>query len=242
MFAGDADYRFFYLCLRTACERYGCDVHAYVFMTNHVHLLMTPTQSASIARAIQSVGRRYVQYFNNAHGRTGGLWEGRYHSTVVDTERYLAACHQYIEMNPERAGMVAQPADFAWSSHRANATDETDPIVVPHSWYLELGSACADRQEAYRGIFRLDLPNALVSEIRGATQRAWVLGGKQFRAEIESRLGRRTRPLRAGKPAAPVVVERFRSSATKRCATTLTPFPFHRATEGRSFARTPTPR
>ena len=199
-FRAEADYRFFYLCLRAACERHGCAVHAYVFMTNHVHLLVTPADSAAIARTLQSVGRRYVQHFNAAYARTGGLWEGRYHATVVDTERYLATCHRYVERNPVRAGVVAQARAYPWSSHRANAHGEEDPLVTPHAWYVALGDDRVSRQAAYRGLFALDDPDAVIAAIRDATQRGWALGGARFRKELESSVRRRTEPLRAGRP------------------------------------------
>ena len=200
MFASESDYRFFYTCLRAACERYGCEVHAYVFMTNHIHLLVTPGHAGSIGKALQSVGRRYVLYFNAVYNRTGGLWEGRYRATVVQTERYLAACYRYIERNPVRAGMVTRPTQYAWSSHRANANGDPDPLVTPHEWYLTLGGDTTSRLAAYRSLFALDDPDAVVSAIRDATKRGWAVGDARFRAELESRAGRRSRPLRAGRP------------------------------------------
>jgi len=116
MFVAGSDYRFFSQCLRAACEQFGCLLHAYVFMTNHVHLLVTPTTASSIAKVMQSVGRRYVRRFNDTYLRTGTLWEGRYKATLVDSEQYLLACYRYIELNPVRARLVADPRAYPWSS------------------------------------------------------------------------------------------------------------------------------
>ena len=121
IFITDDDYGCFGRYLREACSRQGCHVHAYVFMTNHIHLLVTPGSEDSIAKAMQSVGRRYVQYFNTTYQRTGTLWEGRYKATLIDSENYLFTCSRYIELNPVRANMVNHPSEYMWSSYRANA-------------------------------------------------------------------------------------------------------------------------
>ena len=129
IFVADADYRFFHECLRAACEKHGCHVHAYVLMSNHVHLLLTPATGSAIGRVMQTVCRRYVQRFNDTHERTGTLCQGRYKATVVDTEQYLFACHRYIELNPVRAGLARNARDYTWSSHRGNAFGVTDHLV-----------------------------------------------------------------------------------------------------------------
>jgi putative transposase len=197
LFAVDADFRFFRDCLQDACEKHGCEVHAYVFMTNHVHLLMTPSSESSIGRVMQSVGRRYVQRFNTRYQRTGTLWEGRYRATVVLSEQYLFACYRYIELNPVRAGLVAAPRDYRWSSFRANALGARDPIVVQHERYCALGADLSARQAAYRGLFEIALADSTVVAIRDATNKGWTLGSERFDAELAALLKRRTHPLRA---------------------------------------------
>ena len=117
MFASTTDYLVFRSCLLSATTRFECAVHSYVLMTNHVHLLMSPTRANSISRVMQSIGRQYVRYFNKQHQRTGTLWEGRYRATIIDTDRYLFTCCRYIEENPLRAGMVASVSDYRWSSY-----------------------------------------------------------------------------------------------------------------------------
>ena len=167
-------------------------------MTNHVHLLLTPNTSSSIAKVMQSVGRRYVQYVNYSYRRTGTLWEGRYKATLIDSEHYLLTCSRYIELNPVRAGIVAYPGDYPWSSYRAHADGHSDTLLQDHPLYLALGHTRSACQEAYRALFKLQLDTATVNLIRESTNKAWALGSERFREEIEAALQRRTRPLARG--------------------------------------------
>ena len=165
-------------------------------MTNHVHLLMTPSTATGVGQVMQSVGRRYVAYFNATYRRTGTLWEGRYKATVVETESYLLACYRYIELNPVRAGLVEHARAFPWSSHGANAFGERDSLVSPHEIYGRLGRHDAARLAVYRGLFDVPLDETTVTTIRDATQKGWTLGSKKFRQEIAALVGRRTDALR----------------------------------------------
>lgn len=200
IFAGEDDYRFYLECLKTAAESQGLAIHAYVLMTNHVHLLATPEAESSLSKALQSVGRRYVQYFNYTYDRTGTLWEGRYKATLIDSERYLLTCMRYIELNPVRAGMVKHPGDYPWSSYPATAQGKEEALITPHSLYRRLGRSDAERQAAYRQLFRAQLGKADIDAIREATNKAWVLGNDRFRAKIEGLSGRRSAPLPRGRP------------------------------------------
>lgn len=198
MFVHESDYMLYRDCLLSACQRYGSAIHAYVFMTNHVHLLVTPRDARSLGKTMQSVGRRYVQLFNSQYDRTGTLWEGRYKAVVIDSERYLFTCYRYIELNPVRAGMTAHPAQYRWSSHRANALGQSDMLITPHDAYLALGGDPGSRQAAYSALFADRIDGETLCEIRSATNKGWALGGDQFR-EIMSRIsGRRATPLRRG--------------------------------------------
>jgi len=193
IFAADADYQFFRDGLVAGAARHGLAIHAYVWMTNHVHLLATPEFGDSISKVFQSVGRRYVQYFNHTYGRTGTLWEGRYRATVVDSERYLLTLMRYIELNPVRAGMVAHPRDYPWSSYRYHALGESGPNaewLTTHDEYLRLGSHDEERQSAYRQLFRAAVSGEDLKEIRDCTHKGWALGGERFREQVE-RLGKR---------------------------------------------------
>ena len=200
VFGGEQDYRFYLKCLTEACRRHGLAVHAYVLMTNHVHLLATPGSEFSLSKTMQSVAGRYAQYFNTANGRSGGLWEGRYRATPIDSERYFLACSRYIELNPVRAGIVSTPDAFPWSSYACHAHGRVDPLVSGHAIYTELGASADERLAAYRGLFETELPQATVGEIREATQKGWALGGEQFRERVQRLSGRRARPARRGRP------------------------------------------
>jgi putative transposase len=164
MFRADDDFRFFFATLRSATLRYNCQVHAYVFMTNHVHLLMSPVSATAMGMAMRSLGTRYVRYFNHKYARTGTLFEGRYRSSLVDTEKYLLTCYRYIEENPLRAGMARDLSTYRWSSYRANALGAEDSLVTPHDLFVALGATLEDRRSAYRALFRKDIdPDAFVA-------------------------------------------------------------------------------
>jgi len=165
-------------------------VHAYVLMTNHVHLLLTPHTAESPARLIQRIGRGYVRYFNTKYGRTGTLWEARYRSSVVDTERYLLACTRYIERNPVRAGMVASATEYRWSSFHHTAFGVPDRILTVHPVLESLGSTPTSRRAAYRALFAEELEPGVVEGIRRSTQRGDATGSAAFISHLESSLGR----------------------------------------------------
>jgi putative transposase len=200
IFFEDADRRFFLSALGDALGAHGCALHAYVLMTNHVHLLITPERDAGVGGLMQSLGRRYVGHVNRLYGRTGTLWEGRFKSTIVDAEDYVLACYRYIEANPVRARMVERAEDHRWSSHGANAFGESDVLVSPHGCYRALGRTQASRQAAYRSMFQDDLAEETIDLLRDATQRGWVPGRDTFREQIEAALGRRVTPPVRGRP------------------------------------------
>ena len=207
IFAAEDDYHFYLECLTDAARKYGCDIHAYVLMTNHVHLLATPHHEDSIAKTLQSVGRRYVQYFNQTYQRTGTLWEGRYKATLIDSEAYLLTCYRYIELNPARANMVSHPRDYPWSSYRCHADAEPNALVTDHALYRALGKTAEARQAAYRELFKAHLSNADVVAIREATNKAWALGDERFKSEIAAVVGRRVQPLSKGRPRKEKIIE-----------------------------------
>lgn len=184
--------------LQEAGHRFSCALHAYVLMSNHVHLLITPNDVSGPARMMQLVGRRYVPWINGRYRRSGTLWDGRYWSSVVDGGRYLWACIRYIERNPVRAGMVDHPAAYPWSSHRCNAFGESDSLISPHALYLSLGATADVRQAAYRALFRDDDEPAQLAVVRSALRRGLVLGDHEFVAGVDAVLGRATTPLKHG--------------------------------------------
>ncbi len=194
IFCADADYLFYLEKLKQACNAHGCDIHAYVLMTNHVHLLVTPFEEHSLPKAMQMLGRYYVQYYNYCYQRTGTLWEGRYKATLIDSEAYLLTCMRYIELNPVRADMVAHPSEYPWSSYHYNALGQPNDLITPHSEYRRLGKTDDERQAAYRQLFKSHIPEGIVNEIRESTNKAWVLGNDRFKQRIQMKLERRVEP------------------------------------------------
>jgi putative transposase len=152
-FAADRDRRTYLGLLDELADMYGCGIHAYVLMTNHVHLLMTPQRSDAASLLMKHMGQRFTQYVNRKHNRTGPLWDGRFKSCVVDSETYLLRCYRYIELNPVRAAMVRSPHEYEWSSFRVNARGEPSLFVVPHPSYMSLGAESEERRAAYRALF-----------------------------------------------------------------------------------------
>jgi putative transposase len=189
-FADAADYLRYRQEMREAALKHGCAVHAYVLMTNHVHLLVMPDSPGGASRMMQAIGRRYVGAFNARYRRTGTLWEGRFKSALVDGETYLLTCHRYIELNPVRAGMVARPEDYRWSSHRCNAFGEPDVGVTSHPHYLSLGTDTGTRRAAYRALFNDALDQADANAVRDHTRQNKALGNDRVRSRIEALIGR----------------------------------------------------
>lgn len=200
-FFADVDRLAYLQDLRALAFTHGIAVHAYVLMTNHVHLLLTSPRTGAVPTLMQSLGRRYVRYINDRYHRTGTLWEGRYKSCPVQDQIYLLRCYRYIERNPVRAGMVADPADHPWSSHRSNALGQADALLQPHPCYLALATSPTARLLAYRH-FVLDTVGTDETAAIGLTlQRQHALGNSHFRQAIEHQLGRRAGPAaRIGRP------------------------------------------
>jgi putative transposase len=196
-----ADYVTYRDALRRAASDAGVAIHAYVLMTNHVHLLATGFASGAVSRMMQALGRRYVRHVNTCLRRTGTLWEGRFKSSLIDTERYLLSCHRYIELNPVRSAMVSDPAAYDWSSFRCNAQGQDDPLLTPHPLYLALGADPQTRQTAYRTLFRNAIPDDELAAIRAHIEQERALGTERFQREIEQVLERAVRLRGPGRPA-----------------------------------------
>jgi putative transposase len=162
--------------LRECAFDCNCAIHAYVLMTNHVHLLLSPGDGSSVSVMMKRLGCRYVLYFNRRHDRTGTLWEGRFHSSLVQDERYLMICYRYIELNPVRARMVEKPSDYPWSSHRANAFGREERLLTPHSLYTRLGGDPRTRQSAYQHLFSDALSDETMVQVRLASRGNRPLG------------------------------------------------------------------
>jgi putative transposase len=201
-FHADDDCRHYLRWLADAAGRRGCLIHAYVLMTNHVHLLLTGDSEASIPDLMQSLGTRYARYVNRRYERTGTLWEGRYHASLVDSETYLLRCMRYIEANPVRAAMVASPAAYRWSSFRCNALGAKDERITPHPAYESLGNRPEARRAAYARLFEQVLPADDLACIRDSTRGGLPTGSDTFREWVAARLGSAAVPLKRGRPVA----------------------------------------
>lgn len=197
-FFAEQDYLVYLDKLKEYSKKYQVAVHAYVLMTNHVHLLMTPTTEKGVSQLMQSLGRYYVRYVNQTYHRSGTLWEGRYKSTLVNSEQYFLLVSRYIELNPVRAAMVNHPAEYPWSSFQGNALDKNIELLTSHSLYLALGNKALERKKAYQALFSAHVDELALQEIRDATNKAWVLGDNRFKQQIEQDTGRRASPLGKG--------------------------------------------
>ncbi len=208
VFFEDFDYHEYLRCLKMSADKHGCDIHAYVLMTNHVHLLLTPQSDGSIGRMFQSIGRDYVRYINQKYQRCGGLWEGRHKGNIVESCRYLLLAMRYIEMNPVRAGMVEHPAEYRWSSYVGNALGESSAILRHHEEYLVLGKTPKARGAAYNAMFD-EFSNVDELElIRQSLNSGTPLGSDQFKKNIEEISGNKIGYSVRGRPAKSERLER----------------------------------
>lgn len=185
-FSDDTDRLCYLTYLRKLSAKYGCEVHAYCLMTNHVHLLATPRDSDSCTSLMRDLGQSYVKYFNRRHRRSGTLWEGRYRSCVVESASYALACHRYIELNPVRAGLVGHPAVYAWSSYAVNAGFNVDSAITPHPEYLALATTPNRRYVTYRRLLDEGVDEVTLTAIRGSTNAGLPLGSDAFKAKLQA--------------------------------------------------------
>jgi putative transposase len=202
VFFADDDRRLLLMRAAALARAESVAVHAYVLMTNHVHLLLTAPTDAGVPTFMKRLAQSYVQYVNRTYRRTGPLFEGRFRSSVIETDEYLLACQRYIELNPLRAALVKSPADYPWSSYRANALGTPDPVVTAHPLYATLGGSDAERQAAYRRLFADEIDEQLLTRIRDSVNGGFVLGNARFERQIAAMLGRRTWRGAPGRPKA----------------------------------------
>ena len=199
-FVAGEDYSAYVDWLSKYSKKYSVDIHAWVLMTNHVHLLCTPRRGGSLSLMMQSMGRNYVRYFNSEYQRTGTLWEGRYKSCLIQEDRYLLEVHRYIELNPVRADMVKDPGEYVWSSYQCNALGKLSEMCTPHSEYQALGADPEERRSNYRSLFSKHVEGELLEEIRLNTNKGMAIGSHRFKEEIEVLTGRRVKAKKRGRP------------------------------------------
>jgi putative transposase len=202
IFAKTADYQRLLDLLDDNARQFEVAIHAYVLMSNHFHLLVTPQTSDGLPQMMQAVGRRYVRYFNDSQQRSGTLWEGRYRSTLIQTDRYLLACMAYIDLNPVRAGLVAQAADYPWTSHGHYIGRQMDKMVTPHPLVWALGNTPFAREAAYAELVQAGVNPVHQSALTQATLSGWALGEPDFVADLQKRTQRRVAKGQAGRPQA----------------------------------------
>ena len=198
-FFGEDDYHCYLHWLKQSADKYGCAIHAFALMTNHVHLLVSPNRPDGVTRLMQSLGRRYAQYVNRFYKRSGSVWEGRFKASVIQAEEYLLACYRYIELNPVTAGMVSDPAAYRWTSYRWHALGESNALITDHELYEGIAREAGDRQAAYRALFRAHLDDEAIDDIRKALNGGQPLGNERFREQVEVALGRRLAPKQRGR-------------------------------------------
>jgi putative transposase len=200
IFADKADYESLLELFDEYSRKFKVAVHSYVLMSNHFHVLATPQTDDGVPQLLQAVGRSYVRRFNKRHSRTGTLWEGRYKSTLIQAERYLLACMVYIDLNPVRAGLVGNAADYPWSSYQHYTGRRVDKLVTPHPLYWELGNTPFAREQAYGDLVSAGIGAKQQQALTEATFRGWALGEPDYVAELQRRTERRVSKAAAGRP------------------------------------------
>lgn len=200
IFLDDGDFRTFLTLLGEHAQTAKVAVHAYALMPNHLHLLLTPEAAPGLPILMQALGRRYVQHFNRRHRRTGTLWEGRYRATLVDSDHYLLRCMAYLDLNPVRAGIVGQAADYLWSSHGHYVGLRHDPLITPHALAWALGNTPFAREAAYAALVRQGLSTDEQRELTESALKGWVLGSPTFLSSVQKQTTRRLSRNKAGRP------------------------------------------
>jgi len=200
IFMDSADFQRTLALLQVNAQEQQVQIHAYVLMSNHLHLLLTPLQNDSLPKMMQAVGRSYVLYFNKRHGRSSTLWEGRYRSALIQTERYFLACMAYIDLNPVRAGMVAQAADYLWSSHGHYIGRQNEAWLSPHPLYWEMGNTPFAREAAYAAMVQSGIDQKQQQALTSSALSGWALGEDVFVEGLQKQTPRRVNAAKAGRP------------------------------------------
>ncbi len=180
--------------------RHKVAVNAYVLLDNHFHMLLTPPSDEAMSLMMQSVGRTYVRYFNKRHDRSGTLWEGRYKSSLVDSEAYLLTCMAYIDLNPVRAGAADSPEAFNWSSYKHLSGQKIDKLVTPHALYWGLGNTPFAREAAYAEFVAGGLSLVTQKDLTESALKGRVMGRPEFLKSLEKTTQRQILPQKSGRP------------------------------------------
>lgn len=200
IFASGADYEIMLGLLDENARRFEVELHAYVLMSNHFHLLATPATQTGLPLLMQAVGRGYVRHFNRSQGRSGTLWEGRYRSTLIQADRYLLACMAYMDLNPVRAGISPTAVDYPWSSHRHYIGLQDDKRIAPHSLYWSLGNTPFAREVAYAEMVAAGVDPQQQQALTNSALHGWALGDKRYLDDLQLRTERRIARAKSGRP------------------------------------------
>lgn len=203
IFRDAEDHQRFLGWLKEAARACQVAIHAYVLLPDHLHLLATPSTAEGLAQMMQRIGRHYVAWYNNKHGRTGGLFQGRFRTSVIEAARYFMLCSSFIELNPVRAKLVADPLAFAWSSYAHHAGVRQDSVITDHALYWALGNTPFQREAAYTQLVEQGLSKEELVEINAALLKGWPLGSDMFKRAIEHNAQRQVLPARRGRPPKP---------------------------------------
>lgn len=200
IFREDEDYQRFLGWLKESAREFKVSVHAYALMPNHLHLLASPTTEDGLARMMQRVGRYYVPWFNQKYERLGGLFRGRFKTSLIDSERYFMMCSRYIEFNPVRNGVTSDPADYRWSSYAHHAGVRQDSLIIDHALYWGLGNTPFQREAAYIELSRQPLSAGELDSINQAVLKGWPLGSDEFKTQLQQKAKRQVLPAKRGRP------------------------------------------
>ena len=200
IFTTAVDYQRLLRLIDDNAKKFEVEIHAFVLMTNHFHLLATPQTESGLPRMMQAVGRSYVRYFNDLYARSGTLWEGRYRSTLIQADRYLLACMAYIDLNPVRAGLTVDARDYPWSSHGNYVGVRNDKFVTPHAIYWALANTPFGREVAYADLVRAGVSTAQQAALTKAALTGWVLGDTDFVVDLQKKTARRVNKSSVGRP------------------------------------------
>ena len=200
IFREDEDYQRFLVWLKESAREFKVAVHAFVLMPNHLHLLASPSTEEGLARMMQRVGRYYVPWFNQKYQRLGGLFRGRFKTSLIDSDRYFMMCSRYIEFNPVRSGIVSDPTDYPWSSYAHHAGVRQESLIIDHAIYWGLGNTPFQREAAYIELARQPLSAAELDTINQAVLKGWPLGSDAFKIQLQLKAKRQVLPAKRGRP------------------------------------------
>jgi putative transposase len=194
------DYQTMLELVKQHANTFGVAIHAYVLMENHFHLLATPDTADGLPKMMQAIGRRYVRYFNDVHGRSGTLWEGRYRSTLLDESTYLLPCMVYLDLNPVRADYCTSAGDYVWSSYAHYCGTRVDPLVSPHPLFWNIGNTPFAREAAYAQMVQQGIGSVQLANLTESVLQGWALGDEKFAESLQKQTPRRVSKLRPGRP------------------------------------------